>query len=225
MDMNWPSIIPKVEPLVFRVHAGEFMGTAFAVGVSDSDGGRHTMLATALHVVQSVLGNDRPIDLLRGDGVWLSTLSEGPIVIRPVGPPEFDIALIQVSTKEPLLTRSQLLPMPLETMLPRGADVGWLGYPGLAFPELCFFRGVVSGYRERPPLYLLDGVAINGVSGGPAFDRDGLLIGIVSAYLPNQITHSTTLPGLMMLTPINIVRLYLEEDMGARVLSRESAGR
>jgi hypothetical protein len=71
-------------------------------------------------------------------------------------------------------------------MFPRGAPLGWLGYPGLAFPELCFFRGFISGHQEKPPIYLVDGVAINGVSGGPAFDLSGLIVGLISAYRPNE---------------------------------------
>ena len=87
-------------------------------------------------------------------------------------------------------------------MLPRGTAIGWLGYPGLVFPELCFFHGVVSGHLETPPVYLIDGVAINGVSGGPAFDPSGLVVGLVSAYLPNRLHPDTTLPGLMIVTPL-----------------------
>ncbi|MGH7973828.1 MAG: hypothetical protein ACREIC_34355, partial [Limisphaerales bacterium] len=97
--------------------------------------------------------------------------------------------------------------------------------PGLVFPELCFFQGCVSGYQEQPPIYLVDGVAINGVSGGPAFDRSGLVVGLVSAYLPNQIDSNTTLPGLMMVTPLNLVRLWMQELLGARVRHRETAER
>lgn len=179
------------------------------------------MLVTALHVVQDVLGNDQPLDLVRSDGSVISKLVSGPVRIYPIGPPECDTALIEVPTKEPLVTERELLPIPLETMLPRGAAIGWLGYPGLVFPELCFFHGVVSGYQERPPIYLVDGVAINGVSGGPAFDRSGLVVGLVSAYLSNQIAPGTTLPGLMIITPLNLVRLWMQELLGAKVRHRE----
>ena len=219
----WQDVIPRLEPLVFRVHAGNSVGTAFVIGVSTADGGRQTMLATALHVVQDVLGNDLPLDLVRRDGVLISTLTAGSVHVYPVGPPECDTALIQVPTRDPLVSQDALLPMPFETMLPRGADLGWLGFPGLAFPELCFFRGVVSGYQERPPIYLVDGVAINGVSGGPAFDPTGLVVGLISAYVPNQIALGTTLPGLMIVTPLNLVRLWMQEVLRARVRFREAA--
>src|SRR5829696_544452 len=33
-------------------------------------------------------------------------------------------------------------------------------------PEMCFFHGHVAGYLNDPPDYLVDGVAVNGVSRG-----------------------------------------------------------
>jgi hypothetical protein len=223
MKTDWSSVIPSIEPLCFRVHAGNSIGTAFVIGITAADGGRHTMLVTALHVVQDILGNDQPLELVRNDGAVISRLVDGRVRIYPVGPTECDSALIEIPTREPLLTQDQLLPIPLETMLPRGAALGWLGYPGLVFPEICFFQGFVSGYQEEPPIYLVDGVAINGVSGGPAFDPSGLVVGLVSAYLPNQIDSSTTLPGLMIVTPLNLVRLWMQELLGAQVRHRETA--
>lgn len=225
MSADWTKVIPKIEPLCFQVLAGDSLGTGFAVGVSRADGGRHTMLATALHVVESVLGNDNPIEIVRSDGSVMSKHAAGPLRIFPVGPPENDTALIHVETREPLVTPEQLCGMPLETMLCRGTPVGWLGYPGLVFPELCFFEGVISGYQNEPPMYLIDGVAVNGVSGGPAFDETGLLVGLVSAYLPNQIDSRRTLPGLMILTPLNIIRLWMQEILGAEVRMREEPKR
>jgi hypothetical protein len=218
---GWETVIPKLEPLIFQVHAGDSIGTAFAIGISRGDGGRHTMLVTALHVVESVLGSDLPLDLVDGKGEKVSAYTTGPVHIYPVGPKECDTALIQLPTREPVLPPNALLPLPFETMAPRGTSIGWLGFPGLVFPELCFFRGVVSGFREQPPIYLVDGVAINGVSGGPAFDRRGLIIGLISAYVPNQVSAGTTLPGLMIITPLNLVRHWMVEILGAEVQFRE----
>ena len=49
--------------------------------------------------------------------------------------------------------------------------------------------------------YLIDGVAIHGVSGGPVFfltDTDGVqIVGIVSAYQANRATGES-LPGLLI---------------------------
>ena len=218
--LSWPDVITRIEPLIYRVHAADSMGTAFVIGRSRSDGGRHTMLVTALHVVEDVLGNELPLDLVNRDGVQISTLTADAVRLYPVGPPECDTALIEIPTREPLLPEDALLPMPFETMLPRGAELGWLGFPGLVRPELCFFRGVVSGFQEEPPLYLVDGVAINGVSGGPAFDQSGLVVGFISAYVPNQVATGRTLPGLMIVTPLNLVRLWMQEMFGADVRFR-----
>ncbi len=217
----WEELVPRIEPLVYQVRAGDSLGTAFAISVAGSeDGGSYAMLVTAWHVVKDIVQTADPLDLVQSDGTLVSTLTTGPVSVYPVGPPECDSALVVVPTEKALVAPSQLLPIPLETMLPRGAQVGWLGYPGLVYPELCFFRGVVSGHQEEPPIYLIDGVAINGVSGGPAFDRTGLLAGFVSAYVPNQVDHGTTLPGLMIMTPLNLVRLWVEEIFGARIITR-----
>jgi hypothetical protein len=98
-------------------------------------------------------------------------------------------------------------PLPLldyNETLPTGADVGWLGYPGIAPQTLCFFAGSVSARIEHG--YLIDGVAINGVSGGPVVSQvvghEPQIVGTVSAYRPNRATGDT-LPGLSVAQDIS----------------------
>ena len=55
--------------------------------------------------------------------------------------------------------------LPANITLPIGSEVGWLGFPGIDAQTLCFFSGNISA--RKPAAYLIDGVAINGVSGGP----------------------------------------------------------
>lgn len=105
----------------------------------------------------------------------------------------------------------------------RGAEIGWLGFPGIVEPELCFFHGYVSGYLNDPPTYLVDGVAINGVSGRPVFDNRAHVIGLVCAYRPNRIDDQTTLPGVTALMPTNAIRYWMEEHIGAKVRKRPDA--
>ena len=66
---------------------------------------------------------------------------------------------------------------------------------------MCFFSGCISARREERKAYLIDGVSINGVSGGPVFystETDGVeIVGIVSAYKANRATGSS-LPGLLI---------------------------
>jgi hypothetical protein len=82
-----------------------------------------------------------------------------------------------------------------------GVEIGWLGFPAIPEASLCFFTGIVSALVESQNAYLVDGVAINGVSGGPAFhlfdsETDPVYVmGVVSAYVPNRATGEV-LPGL-----------------------------
>ena len=76
--------------------------------------------------------------------------------------------------------------------------VGW-GFPALAASTLCFFSGIISARQEWRHAYLIDGVSINGVSGGPVIystETDGVqIVGTVSAYVSNRATGDA-LPGL-----------------------------
>lgn len=85
-----------------------------------------------------------------------------------------------------------------------GVEVGWLGFPAVASETMCFFSGRISA-RAPGDRYLIDGVAINGVSGGPAFhiyDAKTIhVLGIMSAYIPNRATGDT-LPGLCVATGV-----------------------
>jgi hypothetical protein len=90
--------------------------------------------------------------------------------------------------------------MPLGKPLSIGNEVGWLGFPAIEPYTLCFFSGSISAWQDFRKAYLIDGVAINGVSGGPvAFlhSTDAVsIVGIVSAYRANRATGDS-LPGLL----------------------------
>jgi hypothetical protein len=66
---------------------------------------------------------------------------------------------------------------------------------------LCFFCGHISSAYAQSR-YFIDGVAIGGVSGGPAFyhseDDDGIrIVGSITAYTPAK-SGGESLPGLMV---------------------------
>jgi hypothetical protein len=93
-----------------------------------------------------------------------------------------------------------LIPLrPIDEPISIGVEVAWLGYPALEPYTLCFFSGNVSARREDRSAYLIDGVAINGVSGGPVLystQTDGVqFVGVVSAYRANR-QRGDALPGL-----------------------------
>ena len=84
----------------------------------------------------------------------------------------------------------------------KGMEIGWLGYPSVADESPCFFSGRISGYIKSPLLYLVDGTGIPGLSGGPMFDDQGRVLGIISQFLgPDTITMS----GVLAAVPIEDV--------------------
>ena len=112
--------------------------------------------------------------------------ADSAVILFNPGEFEFPKTLINLRTKADLINI--------------GNEVGWLGYPGLYEWTLCFFSGCVSARRKNG--YLIDGVAINGVSGGPVLyapeDASSLqFVGVISAYHANRLTGGT-LPGLLI---------------------------
>jgi hypothetical protein len=223
--MNWPKlewheVIDRVSSSVFRIVTDQSGGTGFVFAVSQDlhNAKYNSMLATAWHVIKDAVGTSSALSLISSDGLRMLNSTADKISYMQLGDDAFDTAIIMVESSTPLIDINALLPiMPSESMLARGSEIGWLGFPGIAEPELCFFTGVVSGYLHNPPNYLVDGVAINGVSGGPVFDNRCHLVGMMTAYIPNQIDEKTTLPGLSSVTPINSIRFWAEEILGARV--------
>lgn len=89
---------------------------------------------------------------------------------------------------------------PMDAPCSIGLDIGWMGYPAIEPNTLCFFSGSISARQVSSKGYLIDGVAIHGVSGGPVFQcpdpNSILIIGTVSAYHANRATGEA-LPGLL----------------------------
>ena len=90
--------------------------------------------------------------------------------------------------------------MPSSKFKQNGVKLAWAGYPAIASRTLCYFQGSVSAFNRDNDSYYIDGIAINGVSGGPVFDeKDNApeIVGIVSAYHYNRQSGGN-LPGLLM---------------------------
>lgn len=224
-SLPWPEVVDRISPSVFCVNAGDSAGTGFAIslGRSPNESRHFTMVATAWHVLAGLETASDTLELVSHDGTKTVSDQTDHIGFLRLGPSVFDTALIYLDTAEPLIDVADLLPMlPVDSMLPRGAMVGWLGFPSVAEPEFCFFHGTISGHIGTPPTYLVDGVAINGVSGGPVFDDRCHLVGMVSAYLPNKIDEQTMLPGLAAVTPINAIRYWIDTSLKATDLSRSA---
>ena len=137
-----------------------------------------------------------------------------------------DLALLIFGRGDFDFPAEELPRIPDKERLNEGVQIGWCGYPSVFPSQLCFFRGCISAYNEKEKSYMVDGVVIHGVSGGPAFylNDDGKpeLLGLVSAYVPNRATGES-LPGLGEIRPINpFGSLYELLEDAAKKESEES---
>lgn len=119
-----------------------------------------------------------------------------------------DTAVLLFSRGDLPLPPDPLPLTPKDKSLRVGNKIGWLGFPAIPAASLCFFSGDISAWLQTQTAYLVDGVAINGVSGGPAFhifQPDPplvIIVGVVSAYMPNRATGEV-LPGLSVVRDVS----------------------
>ncbi len=219
--MPWDRVVDLAERIVFQIRSGDSAGTCFAISIDKQAKSKsnHYMFATAWHVVKNATDAALAIYVISATGKIAFEAKAGYYQIIRLGSEVFDTALIYFRTSEEILPQGQLLPMlDWDLEMPKGTEIGWVGFPQIGGGEFCFFKGTISGHVKSPPTYLVDGVAINGVSGGPALDNRAHIIGLVSSYIPNQIDKYTTLPGFVGLIPINAIRYYIEHKLKARVV-------
>jgi len=199
--VEWNIAIETVAPHVVRVLTPRGSGTGFLVSASAD--GSMCAVATAAHVVSDAHYWEEPIRISHqrsGKTVLLRSTARAVILEEA----NDTAAVIFPKADLPLPTQPLEL-APEGKFLTFGNEIGWLGFPAVAPSELCFFSGRVSAIRKGGREYLVDGVAINGVSGGPAFwngeDRV-ILMGVMSAYIANRATGET-LPGLTVIQNVN----------------------
>lgn len=160
------------------------------------------MIVTAAHVVRDahVWGQIITIHNVAGSASVTLLPNERGLDLHPSLDSAFVTGGLQAFVGNALPTEPIEIVPPQRIVKP-GVEVGWLGFPYLVSPELCFFSGHISAVVDGR--YFIDGVAIEGVSGGPAFlyrnvDPTGLyILGSISAYRPNRATGET-LPGLLV---------------------------
>lgn len=193
--MNWDTIVEKVSPYVVKIETPAGHGTGFAC-LYNTDRA-FVGIATAGHVVSYADDWQQPIRLLHEDSQSVSFLREPERVIFQDY--EKDSAVILVDTGKLKFPETLIPLLPSSSPLAIGTEVGWLGFPAVAPHSLCFFSGNISARQDWRHSYLIDGVAINGVSGGPVIystDAEGVqIIGSISAYVSNRATGEA-LPGL-----------------------------
>ncbi len=194
--MNWNEIVTKVSPYIVKIETPTGHGTGFLCLYSENK--NFCGIATARHVVSYADEWQQPMRLHHYASSGAVFLKESDRVIYP--DPETDSAIILIRKGDLSQLPEDPIPLlPISIPLAIGAEVGWLGFPALAESTLCFFSGTISARQEYFHRYLIDGVAINGVSGGPVVystATEGVqIVGTISAYMSNRAT-GTTLPGL-----------------------------
>jgi hypothetical protein len=199
--VSWHAAFKAVEPYIVKIQtpAGAGSGFFFAYNEDKSLVG----VATALHVLDEANEWRQPLKVIHvqtSRELFLSHGERGILVDY-----RRDSAAILIPTKA--VTDAGLpVPTTMLKLLPStqftrtGVALAWAGYPAIAPSTLCLFQGGVSAFNRDNDSYYIDGIAINGVSGGPVFDDDdntAQIVGIVSAYHYNR-QGGGNLPGLLM---------------------------
>jgi len=192
--MNWNRIVNKIKPYVVKIESPKGYGTGFLCLYNYNKS--WCGIATALHVVAYADKWQQPIKIINQQGQPLFLKADSRVIIIDQNT---DSAMILFPKAKDYQLPDDLIRLrPLDCILDIGSEVGWLGYPYLEQDKLCFFSGCISARNEEKKYYLIDGVSINGVSGGPvlSFAEEGTeIIGIICAYMANVDVGSNT-PGL-----------------------------
>jgi hypothetical protein len=197
---EWHEEIDTLSPAIVKLATPSASGTGFLLSVSATR--PLVAIATAAHVVDHAHYWEQPIrvDHFASGKSLLLRHADRAILLNAAR----DSAAIIFEKKDLPLPTSPVTLIERTFHMKPGVEVGWLGFPALPRASLSFFSGRISAWIEEESAYLIDGVAINGVSGGAAFapGLDGPeVIGVVSAYMPNR-NSGETLPGLAVIRDV-----------------------
>lgn len=210
-EVHWHHAVNALRPFIFRIKTPGGSGTGFLLSRSEGDEDRICGVATAAHVVKHAEEWEQPIRIEHFE-------TKRSIMLRPKDRAVFmdvpqDTAAIVFDPGELGLPNDPPGLIEEGKMKKVGVEVGWMGFPALAPDNLCFFSGRISSHNETETAYLVDGVAINGVSGGPTLwlgHKKVEIIGVVSAYVPNVATGET-LPGLVLVSDVEYLQEVVEK--------------
>jgi len=199
-SITWTKALELIKPYVFKVSTPRGSGTGFQLFYRESTG--FCGVATALHVIEHAYDWEDPIKLFHYASKETKMLKMANRVIFTY--PSVDLAIILFHPEKCPIEKNSLQVIDKDKRKKQGVEIGWCGFPAIAPDDLCFFTGRISSWLEGKSSYLVDGVAINGVSGGPAFTIVGditEICGVVSAYIPNRAT-SESLPGVCVIRDV-----------------------
>lgn len=195
--MNWDQIVQKVTPHIVKIETQSGHGSGFLFMYNDNKS--WCGIATAAHVLYQADKWKQPIQIFHSESNQTLFLQANERVITIDW--ETDSAVLLFNKVELPLPQDLIPLLPSSSPLSIGLEVGWLGFPAIESFTLCFFSGIISARQDLRKAYLIDGVAINGVSGGPVLYSTGTegiqFIGTVNAYKANRVTGEA-LPGLLI---------------------------
>lgn len=190
---EWYEAVDALKPRMVRIATPVGTGSGFLLPWQSKSG--LCAVATAAHVVDHAFYWEQPIRLDQVETGNSVLVRQDQRAIFSNAALDTAVVVFESGTIQPPV--GDLAFVPEEKYLRVGNEVGWLGFPAIT-PSLCFFSGRISAWRESEKAYLIDGVAINGVSGGIVFSLgvdEPRVVGVVSAYVPNRATGEV-LPGL-----------------------------
>jgi S1-C subfamily serine protease len=170
-DFRPDQIAASALPSVFRVKAGQFSGTAWAVGKPTSGGGAY--LFTNFHVVESVwTKGEKKVGIEHKDLRFDATIVKVD--------KDKDLAQLETTAKFTGLAVAAQAVRPGEPIVVVGAPLGL---------DSSVTTGVVSAFRKlegTDETYVQFDAPINpGNSGGPVINAQGQVVGIATAKLKN----------------------------------------
>lgn len=198
--MEWHEAIKAIRPYLIHISTPRGSGTGWLVSTSTTT--NLCAIATAAHVVDYAHYWETPIRIMHPDSGKSVLIRSSDRAIHLDN--SIDSAAIVIDRGDLPLPTDPLTLISSEHYIKAGVEIGWLGFPAAHPSNPCFFSGRISYYNEDKRQYLVDGVAINGVSGGPTFRclvEEPELIGIVSAYIPNRSTGEP-LPGVAVIQDV-----------------------
>lgn len=210
---SWHNAVKIIKQYVVKIETPNGHGTGFIVP-TPAGRGNANCIVTAYHVIDHAYKWNEPIRIIYlATGKSFILEASRRQIVTAVGR---DQAIIEFSVSGITFPAKNLTFTDEDRHYLDGISVGWIGFPTLVPGNDCFFRGVISSYIDATESYLVDGVAINGVSGGPAFvidDDDKLVvIGLVTEYHPNTATGKT-LPGMSVVRSINPLIKYYNAEL------------
>lgn len=195
--MDWNQVVEKVTPHIVKIETPMGHGTGFFFVCNESKS--LYGVATALHVVDYADEWQQPIRVYQPSSGKSLFLTYDQRVIFPEWTK--DSAVILIPNRDLIFPKEFIPLLPASTLLGLGVEVGWLGFPAIEPSTLCFFSGNISARQDFRNAYLIDGVAINGVSGGPVLYSTNVkgvqIVGSISAYKASRTTGGA-LPGLSL---------------------------